>query len=482
MNKSLIKNFLWSFLQQGSGQIINFIITIFLTRLLTPEDFGLMAITYVFYILGERFSDLGLGQSVIRSLEVDENDYNSVFFVNIVISVAYYLLLYIFAPYVAEFYEKEELILLIRVSGLSIILMALCSAENVKLTRNLEFKTIAFISILSSSIGGILGIIAAYLGFGIWSLVILYLTSIIVKNLIMWYNMDLYPKLAFDKAKFIKHYQFGYKISLTFIIDAIYSNFIVLIIGRFYSLTDTGFYSRADSTKNIIVNSFFGPIQKILMPYFSKLQNEENLTEHLLKILNLLFYIFCPLLIITITLAEPLIVVIFSDKWISVVPFFKILLIAALLYPAISINIELMKIKGRADLALKAEIFIKIIGIVVILIAFNYSLLFLIKTQIFLAVVNFLVFSYYNQKELSYSLIKQIKVMLPTFFISLALWFLLDFTLNFLNFYNNFFKLIYGYGFGILCFIGVSYILRLEVLIFILTKFKTFTNKNKFNK
>lgn len=462
MSISLIKNFAWSFFQQIGGHVINFAITIFLTRLLSPEQFGLMAITYVFYIIGERVLDLGLGQSIIRTRDISNEDYNSVFVVNVGIAITYYLLLFLFAPLIANFYENEDLILLIRISGLSIILMGFASIQNVKLTKDLKFKSIAFINIISSLISGCLGVIAALNGFGVWSLVVVYLSTQVVKILILWIKTDFYPKFIFNYIYFKKHYEFGYKITLTQVIDAIYTNFIVLIVGKFYTLTDTGYYSRADSTKNIFVTTFYTPIQRLILPYFSKIESKSDLEASILKIISIVFYIFCPLLLITSIISEPLIVFVFSEKWIAVAPYFSILCIAAIIFPLESINNEFMKINNRADLSLKTEIIRKTIGVIIILTAYSFSLMILVKSLILISIINFFVFAYLNQKELSFKISSQLKVLYPTLITAVFTVFLLRFTLNWINFENNLSEIIFGYGFGLFTFVILSNLFKLK--------------------
>ncbi len=465
--KTFSNNFIWSIIHQFSNQLVNFLITIFLARILFPSDFGLMALTYVLYVIGERISDAGLSQSLIRSKEVTNIDLNTVFFTNIFISLLIYLILFIIAPFIAEFYNEPTLKLLIRINSLSIILLALGSIQLTILNREMNFKNIAIFSSISAIIGGVLGVLAAYNGFGVWSLVINLLSNILCRNILLWTTSKWFPNFSFSVERFKYHIAFGYKLTLATIIDAFFNNVYPLIIGKVYSTTTTGFYARADSIKNVTVSSFFNALLRVLFPLFSSLQEHEKLNEMIKKTIGILFFTITPLLLFLGVLAEPLFRFLFTEKWLPSVPFFQIICIGAILYPLEAFNSDIMKIKGRSDVILITETLKKIIIFIALIFAIRYSIFILLYTQVALSILNFLINVYYSQKVFGIRIFSQIKIITPILlitFIAASMVYMVDYNLK--N-YPDLVRLITAFISGTIFYIFLSSIFKINSYTFI---------------
>jgi teichuronic acid exporter len=414
----LSKNVIWSFIHQFSYQIISLIVTVIFSRILFPSDVGLMAMTAVFYTIGERLSEAGLGSSLIRTKEVTNTDYNTVFFSNVFLSFGFYIVLFLFAPFVAAFFSHPILTNIIRINSLSFIILAFGSVQMTILVKELQFKKLGIISVISTIVGSAIGIMFALKGYGVWSLVINLLVGQSARNIILWYTSSWKPKFEFCKEKFKYHFNFGYKIALANIIDAIFSYTYIGILGKRFTPTTVGLYSRADSIKTVIISSVFGPLLRVLYPYFSEKQDDDNLDFLLRKSMYIIFALTTPLLLLMGVLAEPVFNFLFGIKWIDSVPIFQLICLAAILFPLESFNEEILKVKSRSDLVLKAEVFKKSIIIIALFFAYKYSIYILLYTQIGLSLATFSVNAYFTKKVFKISIFEQLKIIIPILFIS----------------------------------------------------------------
>jgi teichuronic acid exporter len=287
----MLKNFLWSFFQQGAGQIINLFITIFLVRLVTPEEFGLIALTYVFYTIAERLMESGIGESFIRTKDAKPIDFNTIFFTTVSLSIVFYILIFLIAPFVADFYNNPILSPLIRVNSISIILLALTITQTNHLWKELKLKETTIVSIGSTIIGGAIGVTSAIYNYGVWSLVITNLATGLLRLLFTLYFTIWQPRFMFSFKVLKMHFNFGIKLTITNLIDALYKNIYVLIIGKRFDTFSVGHYNRADSTKNILSVLTYMSIYKVMFPHFSKINEDQSYESKVLELFNLIFYL-----------------------------------------------------------------------------------------------------------------------------------------------------------------------------------------------
>lgn len=467
LKQKALSGIFWTLIQQFSSQGISFIVTIILARLLLPEQFGLIAILNVFVNIGSILMDGGMGQSLIRTENPDIEDYSTVFYFNLIVSFIIYSVVYILSPFIAEFYNQPELEYITKWYCIIFITNAFSSIHYTRLTKNMEFKKELTITIPSLILSSTVGVLMAYNGFGIWSLVISSILQSTTVGIQLWFRSDWKPIIKFNKEKFYFHFKYGYKLTLSGILDAFFNNIYVLIIGKYFAANQVGFFNRADSLKQLPVNNISSVLNKITFPLFAKIQDDnERLKEMNKKIMQMVLYFVAPTLLIMAALGEPLFRLLFTDKWLPAVPYFQILCWGGILYPIHAYNLNILKVKGRSDLFLRLEIFKKVIVIITIISSISFGIIGLLYGTIITSIIAFFINTYYTGKLINYSSFKQLKDLTPILIVA-ALTGGLVYSLDLLllnKILNDIFRLIVGSIFGIIIFYLLSILLRLDSL------------------
>lgn len=467
LKQKALSGIFWTLIQQFSSQGISFIVTIILARLLLPEQFGLIAILNVFVNIGSILMDGGMGQSLIRTENPDIEDYSTVFYFNLIVSFIIYSVVYILSPFIAEFYNQPELEYITKWYCIIFITNAFSSIHYTRLTKNMEFKKELTITIPSLILSSTVGVLMAYNGFGIWSLVISSILQSTTVGFQLWFRSDWKPIFKFNKEKFYFHFKYGYKLTLSGILDAFFNNIYVLIIGKYFAANQVGFFNRADSLKQLPVNNISSVLNKITFPLFAKIQDDnERLKEMNKKIMQMVLYFVAPTLLIMAALGEPLFRLLFTDKWLPAVPYFQILCWGGILYPIHAYNLNILKVKGRSDLFLRLEIFKKVIVIITIISSISFGIIGLLYGTIITSIIAFFINTYYTGKLIKYSSFKQLKDLTPILIVA-ALTGGLVYSLDVLllnKILNDIFRLIVGSIFGIIIFYLLSILLRLDSL------------------
>lgn len=457
LRKKSISSFFWAALEQFGNQTISFVVQIILARILLPEDFGLIGMILIFMAVGKSIIDSGLSQSLIRSKSLDVNDYSTVFYFNISVSVILYLILYLVAPYISTFYEEVLLIEIIRWYALIFIITAFGSIQQTRLVKTLQFKTFFKIALPSILLGGAFGIYLAYNGFGVWSLVASALTQAAINTLLLWIFSNWRPRFIFSIAKFSEHFNFGYKLTLSSLIDATFRNIYSVIIGKNFNATQLGYYNRADTVKQLPVQNIGAILTKVTFPIFAKIQDDDIKLKAAIKlIIRSVTLVLAPLLLISAALGEPLFRLLLTEKWLPAVPYFQILCWAGILYPLNANNLNLLKVKGRSDLFLRLEVIKKSIGVLMIVIALPFGIKALLYTIVFSSIVSFFINSYFTKKLINYGNFEQIKDVLPIVLISALVAYLIFTMDNIVSTYieSDFLRLLVGALVGVMIYFG----------------------------
>jgi O-antigen/teichoic acid export membrane protein len=350
-------SFKWSLLIQLSNQIFGFIITLILARILAPSDFGIIGLISIFINLSKKITDGGLTSSLIRTQIVSNRDFSTVFYFNLFCSTLLYLLLFVSAPFFASFFKVPIIENLIKVSGLTIIISAFTITQSVQLNKNLDFKRQYKILIPSLVLSAASGILSAVYGLGVWSLVIKELVFSIVASIQLWYYSKWMPSWVFDKDCLKLHFRYGYKLALTDLISQLFNDSYKAIIGKFFSASQLGFFTRAQSMQELPNQVVFNTVNRVLFPVLSKVQNDDlKLKKIYGQIIQVVTFIITPFLMLLYIVAKPLFVFLLTAKWLPAVPYFKILIISAMIAPLQPYLLNICKVKGRSDLVLKLSI------------------------------------------------------------------------------------------------------------------------------
>lgn len=469
IKQQTIHGTLWALSQQFGAQLINFIVQLVLARVLLPAEFGLIAMLTVFIGIGNSLMDSGLTSSLIRTTDANQKDYSTIFFVNLLGSVCVYLILFFSAPLIASFYKQEILTTIIRVYTLSFVIQAFIGVQNARLVKEMKFKTQMAMQIPSVIIGGCAGIVLAYLKYGVWSLVWMNLIQSFLFAIQHWIRSGWYPDFIIDKERLKHHFQFGYKLTISGILNVIFNNAYNLVIGKYFSAIQLGFYNRADAIRSFPVYNISAALNKITYPVFAKMQADNNALKSVYKriTLQVIFWI-TPLMILLIITAEPLFRFLLTEKWLPSVPYFQLLCIVSILYPLQVYNLNILNVKGRSDLFLRLEIIKKVIIAVGILCSLPFGIYGLLYFQIIFSFIAFYINAYFTGRMINYPIKEQLLDILPSILLAIVVggvsWLFDYFQSKIFNAVDIFRVISSGLCYFIL-YVGTSFLLRMPAII-----------------
>lgn len=467
LKKQAVKGAVWTYAQQFGTQLISFVVSIFLARILLPEEFGLIGMIAIFMGIGNTLFDGGMTSSLIRSDNLEKSDYSTVFIFNLCVSIAVYCIIFLSAPLIADFYRQPDLTSITRIYSLSFVFSAFGSVQNTMLTKAMNFKKQALLTVPPLLAGCVVALIMANQGYGVWSLVGMTLVNTFVLSCILWITSSWKPSLLFSKEKFKLHFNYGYKLTLSSILDIIFTNIYQIVIGRFFSASVVGYYTRANQLMMMPIGNVSNALNKVAFPLFAELQNEEDrLRSAYKKIMLLVLYIISPIIVLMMVLAEPLTVFLFTAKWIPMVPLFQIICLSGLLYPLHLYNLLILQVKGRSDLFLKLEVIKKVLLSIVIFTSFYFGLYGLLWGQLVFSVLVLFINTYYAGSMINYSMKQQLRDMIPLFllagFVGMCVYVLDHYVLyTFLNIVRLIISSILG---GVLYF-SISYVFKFNSLL-----------------
>ena len=458
----------WTLSQQFSVKAINFGVQIILARILLPEAFGLIAMLQVFIAIGGSLMDSGMTSSLIRTYDAQEKDYSTVFFINLLSSVVIYLLLFSLAPVIAGFYKMPALSGVVRVYSLVIIIDALVAVQNARLTKIMNFRLQMFIEIPSVVISGITGVVMAYKGFGVWSLVWMNIAGSFVFMLQHWFRTHWRPKFIFDAATLKRHFNFGYKLTFIGMANAIYDNIYNVVIGKFFSPAALGFYNRAVSFQYFPAKNIGAAMQKVTYSTFASIQNDhERLRSAYKKILEQSLFWIAPLMVTLCVLAVPLFRLVLTAKWLPAVPYFQILTVGGILYPLNQYNLNIIWVKGRSGLLLKLNIWEKVVMTLIIAGTLPFGIKAMVIGQSSYAVIALFINSHFSGKFIQYPLARQLKDISPVLLICCFTGVIIWFINLYLNGMADWSRIIVVCLISSILYLGSSHFLRIAPYLFI---------------
>ncbi|MEQ8196863.1 MAG: lipopolysaccharide biosynthesis protein [Clostridiaceae bacterium] len=418
LKKKTVAGFFWSMSDLIACQGIQFIIQIVLARILLPEDFGIIGMITVFIAVSQSFVDSGFTTALIREKDPSQEDYSTAFYFNLVMAFVMYIILFFSAGAISSFFNEPQLTAILRVLALVLIISSFGLIQRVMLTKNINFMTQTKINVISAIVSGIIAIIFACTGFGVWSLVVRTLAMQLVQSVLLCRYNGWMPSLVFSISSFKRFFGFGWKLLVSGLMDTLYNNLYYLIIGKAFSATDLGYYSNAQKARDTASQSLSTSVQKVAYPVLSSIKEDESrLREGYRKIIKTSVYISFPLMIGLASAANPLIRLIFGAKWINSIGYFQVLCFSGMLYPLHAVNLNILKVKGRSDLFLGLEIAKKAVGLVFIAIVmyFKLGIMGLVWASVINSHVSYLLNSHYSAELLDYSTFKQIKDVAPSY-------------------------------------------------------------------
>ena len=489
LKSSVITSLIWKLLERIGTQGVQFIVAIVLARLLSPADFGLIALVTVFVTIANVFVQSGLNTALIQKKNADNLDFSTVFYSCLALAVLLYLGLFFGAPIIAQFYNNQvELIPVIRVLGLMLPLGALNAIQEAYVARNMMFKKLFYRSIGAIIPAGIIGVVCAYLGFGIWSLVAQQLSNAFLICVIMWFTVKWRPSLSFSFERWKGLFSFGWKLLCSALLDTFYRNIRDLVIGKLFTPADLGFYNRGDQFPKIIIANINSSIQSVLLPSLSTVQDDRARLKSLARrSIKTSSFLILPMMTGLAAVAKPLTLVVLGEKWLPAVPFIQICCFSYAFWPIHTTNLSAINAVGRSDVFLKLEIIKKCYGLAVLALA-----IWLFRSPIGIAMsaaitapLGSFVNAYPNKKLLNYGFIEQMKDFVPSFLLSLAMGVIVylggDFLTDSLG-VSPILLLIVSVVVGLLLYLGLAKILRFECLDYLIKTLKEFRNRKSSSK
>lgn len=404
------KGFIWSAIDKFSTQSIQFIIGVILARLLDPSDFGIIGMLAIFLAISNSIINGGFVNALIQKNDCNQRDYSTVFFFNVITGGIFYVVMYFAAPYIAEFYKMPILISVTRVVALTLFINSLMIVQTTKLTKELNFKLQAKIRFVCNFVAGIVALIMAYSGYGVWSLVFQMVLSCLLTCMLFWVMSKWKPSLVFSIESFKKLFSFGSNLLITGLYGPIFDNINTFLIGRIYTPTDLGFYTRANSLVQFPSSNITGIVSSVSYPVLSKLQDDpERLTSGYRKLIKTTYFIVFPLMGGLIVAAEPFVGLVLGEKWLPAVPYVQVLCVSLSFYPICAYNINALLVKGKAGLHLRLDLVKKIVTIIILSITASLGIIYICFGSIIGSFFSWFITAYYSGRLLNLSLWQQIK-------------------------------------------------------------------------
>jgi len=421
LKNEAIRGVFWSSVEKFFIIEVQFILQIVLARLLTPKDYGVIGILAVFLAIATTFIDCGFTKALIQNQQRTEKDYSTAFYFNLVISLVCYTILFILAPYIADFYNLPILKPVTRILALNLPISALCAVNRTKLQIKLDFKTQAKITLTSYVQSGIIGVVLAYNGFGVWALVVQTLSGSILNALLLFVFVRWIPKEKFSIESFKKMYNFGIKLLGSSLIDTFYYNMYPLIIGKFFSPADLGFFAKGKSFANMPNTIINGILDRVTLPIFSKVQDDlKKLFDVYRKYLRFMSSVYAPTVLLLCAVAKPLVIILLGEKWLGCVPVMQIFCISVAFDCMINVNLNFLYVKGYTNIVLKLTIIKKIIAFIILITFFKFggTVIWLCWGQVLYTQIAVFLNTYYTKKKLGLSYFLQMKDILPIYFVA----------------------------------------------------------------
>ncbi|MBD5134535.1 MAG: lipopolysaccharide biosynthesis protein [Lachnospiraceae bacterium] len=418
--KKVLSGVMWRFGERIMAQLVSLIVSIVLARFLLPEDYGSVALVMVFINIANVFIASGLGNSLIQKKDADNVDFSSVFYINIIMSMLIYMVLFFSATYIARFYSMPILCPVLRVLAIRIPISAVNSVQQAYVSKHMMFRLFFWSTLIGTVISGVVGIVAAYTGYGIWALVIQDLMNVCIDTIVLWFTVKWRPDFTYSWKRAKGLISYGWKILVSGLIDTGYNELRNLIIGKLYKSSDLAYYNQGDKYPKLIVVNVNAAISGVLFPVISNIQDNskkvKNMTRSAIMVSS---FVIWPLLIGIGVIAEPLVRLVLTEKWIECVPFMRVFCFTYGLWPIHVANLQAIKAIGRSDLYLKLEVIKKAVGIAALIISVKHGPFVIACSFIVTDILSTIINAFPNRKLLNYKYSEQLKDLLPAFLLSI---------------------------------------------------------------
>ena len=450
-----LKGTIWSGVERFSVQGVSFVVMIIMARILTPADYGLVGMLTVFIAISQSLVDSGFSQALIRKQDRSEVDNSTVFYFNFGVGALLYLILFFCAPLIARFYNEPILIPLTRLIGLSVVINSFVVVQRALLTIKIDFKTQAKASLSAAVVAGIVGITMAYRGFGVWAIVSYQLTNLSVNVGLLWIFSKWRPIRAFSAASFKELFSFGSKLAISGIINTLYVNVYLIVIGKVFKASDLGYYTRAQQFSDFPSSNLTGILQRVTFPVLCTMQDDdERLRSVYRRFLRLSGFLIFPLMVGLAAVAHPLIILVLKEKWEFSAVLLQILCFSMMWYPIHAINLNLLQVKGRSDLFLKLEILKKCIGVAILCVTIPMGLKVMCWGMVASSLIALVINTHYTGLLINVGFLRQIRDLMPSLLYSMSMGAVVWLTCT--NISDDLISVICGIGVGVFFYFAIA--------------------------
>ena len=475
-NGVVLKNFIWRFAERCGAQLVTFIVSIVLARILAPEDYGQIALITVFTTIMQVFVDSGLGTALIQKKDADDLDFSSVFYFNFAVCLILYAVMFVGAPFIAGFYNDMSLTSIIRVISLTIVISGVKGIQQSYVSRNMLFKRFFYATLGGTIFSAFLGVALAYAGFGVWAIVAQQLSNTTIDTLILWLTVKWRPKKMFSWERLKELLSYGWKLLVSALLDTVYNNIRSLIIGKLYSSADLAYYDQGKKFPNVIVTNINTSIDSVLLPTMSNAQHDrahvKSMTRRSIKTST---YIMAPMMMGLTFCADPIVRLVLTDKWLPCVPFLRIFCITYMFYPIHTANLNAIKAMGRSDYFLKLEIAKKIVGMILLVSTMWFGVMAMAYSLLISTLASMIINSWPNKELLGYSFKEQMLDIFPGILLALLMGVVISFVQ--LLGLSSVVTLLIQIPLGAAIYVGASYALKIESFEYLLQIVKGFVVK-----
>lgn len=423
LKKQTVNGVVWRIFEIGGTQMIQFVISVVLARLILPEQFAAIAMLSIFIAVAGIFINSGFSTALMRKNDRTQVDCSTVFYFNIVISVVSYLILYLIAPYVADFYNLAELKPILRVSSITLVIGSFAGVHRTLFSARMDFKSLAKYNIAALIISGCVGMYMAYKGFQVWALVTQSIVSTVVSTACVWYASPWRPTWQFSWVSLKEFFSFGSKLLASGLLDTVYSNMYSVVIGKFFPHADLAFYNRASGLRSMTSATPTSVLQSVTFPALCKVQdNDDTLRSSYRKMLQVSAFVIFPLCLGMGSVSYPLINILYTKVWIYTATLLQIIVFAGMWYPIHAINLNLLEVKGRSDLFFRLEVIKKINGVIMLCITVPLGLEAMCYGGIATSIIALFINTHCTSKLLNLGFITQMKDILPSLLLSVTMF------------------------------------------------------------
>lgn len=422
LKNKTIKGTAWSAIDNVTQMGVSFLVSIVLARLLSPDDYGLIGIINIFTVVCTAIINGGFSSALIRKKDISDDDYNTSFIVNLGLSLVLYALIFIASPLIADFFGREELVNLTRVSSFTMIIGALAIVQQTRLTKRIDFKTQTKITLMASVSSGVIGITMALLDFGVWALVAQMLTAQVLRTVLLWIYNHWIPSLRFNKQSFHDLFGFGWKMMVSAILDSIWTQLYQVVVGKFYNASTLGQYTRAKQFSQMFSSNLSTVIQRVTYPVLSEIQDDkERMIAAYRRVIKTTMFITFTLMFALGAVSEPLLYCLIGEKWHEAATYLPLICFVGAFYPLHAINLNMLMVQGRSDLFLKLEIVKKIIGIAPLIVGACLGIFPMLYVSIITSIISYFLNSHYPGKLLGYTSWMQLKDISMSFVVTISM-------------------------------------------------------------